>query len=234
MLRKTFSPLAFAAVVAAIPFASTVAFADGKGGQDHRPAMTEHENHNNKMPRHGHGGEMERGNSHMPYAGMQKRDIKALSPQRMSGLLKGQGIGYALAAELNSYPGPRHTIDLRRELSLTPDQEKKVQALFQIMEAKAVRLGKQIVDAERALDRAFAEKRITPDMVSKMTGDIALLEGRLRAVHLSTHLEMVKILSPTQVAHYDRLRGYDNGEGMGQGMMGQGMGQGGHKDRMSH
>ena len=200
MLRKTFSPFVFAAVVAAIPLTSAIALADGKGDQ-----------------------------GHMPYAGMQKRDIKALSPQRMNGLLKGQGIGYALAAELNSYPGPRHTIDLRRELSLTPDQEKKVQSLFQIMEAKAVRLGKQIVDAERALDRAFAEKQVTPDMVSKMTGDIALLEGRLRAVHLSTHLEMVKILSPTQVAHYDRLRGYDNGEGMGQGM-----GQDGHKGPMSH
>jgi hypothetical protein len=28
----------------------------------------------------------------------------------------------ALAAELNGYPGPRHTIELASELGLTPDQ----------------------------------------------------------------------------------------------------------------
>ena len=151
-----------------------------------------------------------------PYAGDQARPVKALSAERVDGLLTGKGLGYALAAELNHHPGPRHAIDFSDELSLTPDQEQKVRGLFQSMEAKAVRIGRQIVDAERELDRAFAKKTITPETLSKMTGQIAALEGNLRAVHLGAHLEMIKILSPTQIARYDRLRGYDNGEG---GMM---------------
>lgn len=158
--------------------------------------------------------------SHQPYSGLENRAIKALSGDRVDGLLTGKGIGYALAAELNHYPGPRHAIDFSQELSLSPEQDKKVRALFQSMEAKAIRLGKMIVDGERKLDRAFSEKTITTETLEKMTGAIAILEGKLRAVHLRTHLEMVKILSPTQVAHYDRLRGYDNGEGGHDGMMG--------------
>jgi hypothetical protein len=38
--------------------------------------------------------------------GMQSRPIKALSDQQVSDLRAGRGMGLALAAELNGYPGP--------------------------------------------------------------------------------------------------------------------------------
>ena len=41
-----------------------------------------------------------------PYAGMQARPVKALSEQQMADLQAGRGMGLALAAELNGYPGP--------------------------------------------------------------------------------------------------------------------------------
>ena len=40
-----------------------------------------------------------------PYAGMQTRSIKALSDQQVADLGAGRGMGLAMAAELNGYPG---------------------------------------------------------------------------------------------------------------------------------
>ena len=50
-----------------------------------------------------------------PYAGMQARQIKALSEQQISDLDAGRGMGLALAAELNGYPGPSHVLELADE-----------------------------------------------------------------------------------------------------------------------
>jgi hypothetical protein len=47
-----------------------------------------------------------------PYAGQQTRAIKALSPEDLAGLLNGEGMGMAKAAELNGYPGPVHVLEL--------------------------------------------------------------------------------------------------------------------------
>jgi hypothetical protein len=46
--------------------------------------------------------------AHGPYAGLQQRGVKALSDQQIADLRAGKGMGLALAAELNGYPGPIH------------------------------------------------------------------------------------------------------------------------------
>ncbi len=38
-----------------------------------------------------------------PYAGQESREIKALSPEEISSLLSGKGMGFAKAAELNGF-----------------------------------------------------------------------------------------------------------------------------------
>ena len=43
------------------------------------------------------------------------------------------------------------------------------------------------------------------------------LRGRLRAVHLGYHLRMVDLLTPEQIAAYDRLRGYGQADEHGHG-----------------
>jgi hypothetical protein len=48
--------------------------------------------------------------SAQPYSGMQTRPIKALSDQQVADLKAGRGMGLALAAELNGYPGPSRPI----------------------------------------------------------------------------------------------------------------------------
>jgi hypothetical protein len=62
-----------------------------------------------------------------PYAGMQTRPVKALSEQQVSDLRAGRGMGLALAAELNGYPGPMHVLELADRLDLSADQRAKVQ-----------------------------------------------------------------------------------------------------------
>ena len=47
-----------------------------------------------------------------PCAGMQARSIKALSEQQVADLKAGRGMGLALSAELNGYPGPAHVLEL--------------------------------------------------------------------------------------------------------------------------
>lgn len=50
--------------------------------------------------------------SSQPYAGQETREIKALSPDEVAAHLEGRGMGFAKAAELNHYPGPKHVLDL--------------------------------------------------------------------------------------------------------------------------
>jgi hypothetical protein len=144
----------------------------------------------------------------MPYAGQQDREIKALSEQEVADLLAGRGMGLAKAAELNSYPGPLHALDMWEALGLDPRQVAALEDQQRRMTAAAVTLGRQIVAAERELDRLFAERRIDASEIETRSEEIGRLQGRLRAVHLATHLETRATLSDAQVRRYDELRGY--------------------------
>src|SRR3954462_9789448 len=86
-----------------------------------------------------------------PYAGMQTRSIKALSDQQIDDLKSGRGMGLALAAELNGYPGPSHVLELGDKLGLTSDQRARVQTLFNDMKAEAVPLGEKLIAQEADL-----------------------------------------------------------------------------------
>lgn len=143
-----------------------------------------------------------------PYAGQGGRAIKALSPQEVTDLMAGRGMGLAKAAELNSYPGPMHALELGDEIALTADQRAAIEASRGRMAEAARRLGPEIVSEEQALDRAFANARITPEELAARTDRLGRLQARLRAVHLQAHIETRSVLSGEQVAHYDRLRGY--------------------------
>lgn len=146
-----------------------------------------------------------------PYAGEQTRAIKALSASEMNQLLAGHGMGLARAAELNSYPGPRHVLDLAPELGLQPAQTAELTRVFDAMKAAALPLGRELVARETELDRLFASRRAAPDSVLALTREIGRLQGELRAVHLNAHVATVAVLSPAQVARYDELRGYTAG-----------------------
>jgi hypothetical protein len=98
-----------------------------------------------------------------PYVGMQTRSIKALSDQQIADLKAGRGMGLALPAELNGYPGPAHVLELSDQLGLSTEQKAHVQSLFDSMKAEAVPLGAKLLEQEAALDQQFASRSVTPE-----------------------------------------------------------------------
>lgn len=148
------------------------------------------------------------GHSAQPYSGFEKREIKALAPERVADLQEGRGAQYALSAELNHYPGPLHVLELAADLKLTPEQEEKVRALVAPHKEKAKRLGSQLVQLERELDQLFASKQPTEADVDRVLGEIGRVEAQLRGEHLKTHLATTHLMTAEQIATYDKLRGY--------------------------
>ncbi len=90
------------------------------------------------------------GQTTSPYAGQEQRTIKALSDQDIRELLDGRGMGLAKAAELNSYPGQLHVLQLADQLGLSDAQRKATESLYANMRERALSIGRQIIDAERA------------------------------------------------------------------------------------
>lgn len=150
-----------------------------------------------------------------PYAGLQAREIKALSAEDAQKLLQGHGMSLALAAELNGYPGPSHVLELAQPLGLTAAQREATQQLMDTHKAEARALGRQLLEAERALDSAFAGGSATEAEVARHTRRIGELQGALRDAHLQTHLKQKALLTPRQVAEYQRLRGYTTAKAPG-------------------
>lgn len=147
-----------------------------------------------------------------PYAGLAgEREIAALADEEIASLTAGEGMGFALAAELHRYPGPKHVLELAEELELDAAQRAATERVFAAMRDDARRLGAEIVAAERELDGEFRAGRADAGTVERLTGKIGRLEGKLRAVHLAAHVEMRRILSAEQVERYVELRGYGGG-----------------------
>ncbi|MBA3592217.1 MAG: periplasmic heavy metal sensor [Pseudomonadota bacterium] len=148
-----------------------------------------------------------------PYAGQQAREIKSLSPEQTADLLAGKGMELAKAAELNGYPGPMHTLELATQLELSTEQKQASQALMTRHKAEARDLGPQLVEAERALDRAFSSRQIDAARLATHTERLGQLQARLRMSHLETHLQQTALLTPTQISRYAQLRGYTSSVG---------------------
>lgn len=145
---------------------------------------------------------------HHPYAGQQSREIKALSGGDLQGLLDGEGQGAAKPAELNGYPGPSHVLALAQQLELSAEQAEASRRLMVTHKESARRLGALLVEKERALDRAFASGQADEATVQRLSAEIAVLQGQLRAEHLVTHLRQAVLLSAAQRTRYAELRGY--------------------------
>jgi LTXXQ motif family protein len=149
--------------------------------------------------------------SPQPYAGLQARAIKALSEQQIADLKAGRGMGLALAAELNGYPGPMHVLEHSNALGLSDAQRTRMQELFAAMKAEAVPLGEQLIAQETRLDRQFGDKTITAVGLTAALQEIGGTQAALRAAHLRHHLLAAELLTPAQLRRYAELRGYAAG-----------------------
>ena len=148
-----------------------------------------------------------------PYRDQTGRSITSLSPEKIEPLRSGAGAGYALPAELNGYPGPRHVLDLAGRLDLTEEQRRVTRRLFDAMRAEAVPLGEELIAKEAALDTLFRKGHASEAALLEITRAAASVEARLRATHLKYHLRMATLLTPHQRVMYNRLRGYGDHSG---------------------
>ncbi len=117
----------------------------------------------------------------------------------------GQGFGMALAADRNGYPGPKHILELKDALQLTPQQDAAVTALMSAMKEKALARGREILAAEARLEEMFRGGRSEAELREE-TYRIATLRAQLRWVHLETHIAARKLLSEEQLATYQKMR----------------------------
>lgn len=148
-----------------------------------------------------------------PYAGQEQQALKALTPEQVTGLLNGEGMGYARVAELNQYPGPRHILDLADQLRITDEQRAATEQIFAAMQTEAKRLGQELITQEVALEAVFRQPEAMDTEVQALLREIGLLEANLRWTHLRAHLAMKRLLTSEQLQHYDALRGYTEGPG---------------------
>jgi Spy/CpxP family protein refolding chaperone len=131
------------------------------------------------------------------------------TPPDREGLLKGQGMGLAEIAEINNYPGPKHTLDLKNELGLTRDQLKKTEALDKVVASSALAKGEEIVLSEEELVKMFEAGTVNEKVLRSKLEEIGKLRADLRFIHLQAHLRMKQILTPDQIKRYADLRGHE-------------------------
>lgn len=121
-------------------------------------------------------------------------------------LLAGEGAGQGAYAESHGYPGPKHVLDLAKQLELKDDQKKMVQAIYDEMALRAKELGQHIVRIEEELNKAFGDGLVVEKSVRDDSEEIGRLRGRLRSIHLIAHMKTRKVLTDAQILHYKKLR----------------------------
>ena len=141
----------------------------------------------------------------VPAAGPAEASHHACLEQERQAIERGEGFGMALAADRSGYPGPRHVLDLRKELKLTPEQVTGTERLYAGMKKRALERGHELLLAEQRLEQMFGEGR-SEDELREETYRVASIRAELRWVHLGSHLAARKLLTAEQVATYMRIR----------------------------
>ena len=163
----------------------------------------------------GHGGHGGGAPSATPAAGTPYADpydptaaIRSLTAEELAQVERGEGAGFALPAELNGVPGPRHVLDVADELALSGQQVTEVRAVADEMRVAVIPAGNRYLEALQALEEDFRSGTLTAGELPGRVAEVARLEGELATAHLVAHLETAELLTPEQIEAYNRLRGY--------------------------
>lgn len=129
-----------------------------------------------------------------------------MSPADVQVLTSGAGAGMASAAEAHGLPGPKHVLELEKQLGLSAAQRNAMLTLQAEMSASATERGRQVLDAEAALDAEMAAASPSASRIRALTREVGLARSAVRDVHLTTHLKAAPLLTPGQLARYRELR----------------------------
>ena len=146
-----------------------------------------------------------------PYADLVVDSATTLPLDDVESLRGGEGMGLALVAELNHYPGPRHLLELADMVGLDDARRQQIESLREEMNRQAVAKGAEVLSAEARLSAAFRAGTATAEGVSALTVEIGRLRGELRGIHLAAHVASRALLTEEEVRAYDEHRGYATG-----------------------
>jgi Spy/CpxP family protein refolding chaperone len=118
---------------------------------------------------------------------------------------EGRGFGMAFAADQNGYPGPMHVLELKHRLRLTAAQEARAQELLAAVLAEKPK-STRLLEAERRLERLFADGGATDDSVRAAVAEIERARAEVRLVHLLAHLKTRDLLTEEQRRAYHEAR----------------------------
>ena len=150
-------------------------------------------------------------------AGAQHAAPASLSPDETHGLIAGQGMGLARAAEVQAYPGPKHVLELADSLAITDAQREAAEALMAGVQVEARALGRRVVEAERQLSALFGEAAPDDGALEAAAHEVGRLRAELRLVHLRAHVAMREALTAEQSARYHAIRHGAGGPSHGEG-----------------
>lgn len=148
-----------------------------------------------------------------PYADDIDNEVRGLPQDEIDGLRSGAGMGYALPAEVNGWPGPLHALESAEELGLVPHQRDDLQDLRQRMLDEAIPLGEEILAVHGRIEEAFRSGDMDDARLQAEVDHLESLYAELRFVHLRTHLEAYPLFTQDQIDAYARLRGYHDVDG---------------------
>ena len=123
---------------------------------------------------------------------------------------EGRGFGLAFAADQNGYPGPMHVLELRNRLKLTPEQEARARELQTMVRAELPKSAR-LLEAERRLERLFADRAATEATVRTAVEDVERARTEVRLVHLLMHLRTRDLLTEEQRQIYHEARWGEHG-----------------------
>ncbi len=155
-------------------------------------------------PDHGHDHAAATPDAATPYAERYEASAsyRSLTPEEIDQIRRGEGAGFALPAELNGLPGPRHVLDLAHELHLSHEQQMQVQRLYDEMRAAVLPAGEAYLAAVEALEQDLHEGRLSKNALAERVAGVYRLEGNLASAHLVTHLRTAQILTADQIDQY--------------------------------
>jgi hypothetical protein len=132
--------------------------------------------------------------------------VKTLSYKQYNAYLNGDDIdNMALVAELNHYPSPQKTIELKKQLGLNADQLAKITAINTELIRKKKEMGRFIIKNERVLDSLFRVRKVDDGSLIFYGERTDLYRGELRNAILQAYLKITGILTPAQLKRYEQL-----------------------------
>jgi hypothetical protein len=132
--------------------------------------------------------------------------VRTLNYKQYNAYLNGDDYdNMALVAELNEYPSPQKTIELKKQLGLSPEQLTKITAINTELLRKKKEMGRFIIKNERVLDSLFRIRQIDDGSLVFYGQRTDLYRGELRNAILQAYLKVNGILTPNQIKRYQQL-----------------------------